>query len=304
MEDINIIDNKKLIGLERYFNDLVKLINSNSLPKVLMLTGKKGIGKFTLVHHLLAYNHDRKNYDQSNYTIMEKSLFLTTPKKNLYNNINYYSGEDKSVKIENIRNLRLNLQKTTIDNKVRFIILDDVEKFNLNCLNALLKTIEEPSVFNHFILINNNKSNILETIRSRSIEFKIFLSTSTINKIIKNIIDLNNIDCKIDFNKTRITPGDFLKFNNICLENDIDFDKNIIFNIRKLFNLYKNKKNYDYLDFCIFLVNKHFFEKFKNNKFNDLIISDRSLIVNKINFMKSLNLNTLNTLSDIEEILK
>ena len=66
MEDINIIDNKKLIGLERYFNDLVKLINSNSLPKVLMLTGKKGIGKFTLVHHLLAYNHDRKNYDQSN----------------------------------------------------------------------------------------------------------------------------------------------------------------------------------------------------------------------------------------------
>ena len=66
----------------------------------------------------------------------------------------------------------------------------------------------------------------------------------------------------------------------------------------------KIKKNYDYLDFCIFLVNKHFFEKFKNNKFNDLIISDRSLIVNKINFMKSLNLNSLNTLSDIEEILK
>ena len=123
----------------------------DKLPKVLMLTGKKGIGKFTLVHHLLAYNHDRKNYDQSNYTIMEKNLFLTTPKKNLYNNINYYSGEDKSVKIENIRNLRLNLQKTTIDNKVRFIILDDVEKFNLNCLNALLKTIEEPSIFNHFI---------------------------------------------------------------------------------------------------------------------------------------------------------
>ena len=51
-------------------------------------------------------------------------------------------------------------------------------------------------------------------------------------------------------------------------------------------------------------MNKHFFEKFKNNKFNDLIISDRSLIVNKINIMKSLNLNTLNTLSDIEEILK
>ena len=39
-----------------------------------------------------------------------------------------------------------------------------------------------------------------------------------------------------------ITPGDFIKFNNICLENDIDYDKNIIVNIRKLFNLYKIKK--------------------------------------------------------------
>ena len=208
------------------------------------------------------------------------------------------------MKIENIRNLRLDLQKTTIDNKVRFIILDDVEKFNLNCLNSLLKIIEEPSVFNHFILINNNKSSILETIRSRSIEFKIFLSISAINKIIKNIIDLNNIVSKIDFNRIMITPGDFIKFNNICLENDIDYDKNIIVNIRKLFNLYKIKKNYDYLDFCIFLVNKHFFDKFKKNEFNDLIISDRSLIINKINFMKSLNLNSLSTLSDIEEILK
>ena len=90
MENIHITDNKKLIGLEKYFNDLIKLINTNSLPKVLMLTGKKGIGKFTLVHHLLAYYYDRNNYDKTNYTIMEENLFLTTPKKNLYNNISYY----------------------------------------------------------------------------------------------------------------------------------------------------------------------------------------------------------------------
>ena len=88
-------------------------------------------------------------------------------KKNILNNnikenynpiVIYFSCSNNNVKIDDIRNLRLNLQKTTIDNKVRFIILDDVEKFNLNCLNALLKTIEAPSIFNHFILINNNKS--------------------------------------------------------------------------------------------------------------------------------------------------
>ncbi len=304
MENIEIINNKKLIGLENNFRDLIKLINKNSLPKVLMLTGKKGIGKFTLAHHLISYYYDKNNYDQKNFIIMEDNLFFEPPNIHSYQNISYYSGEDKSVKIENIRKLRLDLQKTTIDNKVRFIILDDVEKFNLNCLNALLKTIEEPSIFNHFILINNNKNIILETIKSRSIEFKIFMKKSSNNKIIENIVHTNNIECKIDYNKIAITPGDFLRFNSICLENDIDFNKNLINNIKKLFNLYKIKKNYEYLNFCIFLVNFYFYEKFKENEFNDFIISNRSTIINKINIMKSLNLNSLNTLSDIEDILK
>ena len=41
-----------------------------------------------------------------------------------------------------------------IDNK-RFVILDDVEMFNLNSMNALLKMIEEPGPDNYFILIYN-----------------------------------------------------------------------------------------------------------------------------------------------------
>ena len=45
----------------------------------------------------------------------------------------------------------------------RFIIFDDVEYLNNNCVNALLKTIEEPIEINHFVLINNQNNNILET---------------------------------------------------------------------------------------------------------------------------------------------
>ena len=37
----------------------------------------------------------------------------------------------------------------------RFIIFDDVELFNHNSLNALLKLIEEPTKKNYFLLINN-----------------------------------------------------------------------------------------------------------------------------------------------------
>ena len=63
-----------------------------------------------------------------------------------------------------------------IDNK-RFIILDDVEMFNLNSMNALLKVIEEPSPDNYFILICNKSKPLLETIKSRCIEFYINLSS-------------------------------------------------------------------------------------------------------------------------------
>ena len=37
-------------------------------------------------------------------------------------------------------------------NKDRFIVLDDIELFNQNSLNALLKIIEEPSNSNFFLL--------------------------------------------------------------------------------------------------------------------------------------------------------
>ena len=40
----------------------------------------------------------------------------------------------------------------------------------------LLKTIEEPTEINHFILINNQNQILLDTLKSRSIEIKVFLN--------------------------------------------------------------------------------------------------------------------------------
>ena len=60
------------------------------------------------------------------------------------------------MKIDDIRNLRIVLQKSSIINSSRFIIFDDAEYLNENCVNALLKTIEEPSETNFFILVKFN----------------------------------------------------------------------------------------------------------------------------------------------------
>lgn len=51
---------KKLYGLEKKLSNLIELFENQKLPKVMMLTGKKGQGKFTLVNHLMSYIFDKK----------------------------------------------------------------------------------------------------------------------------------------------------------------------------------------------------------------------------------------------------
>ena len=89
------IDNPKnsliLFQLDKHFNNLVTLFNSDNLPKVLMLSGKKGIGKFTLVNHFLSYLFDKDNYDIENKRLSENSKFYNLNKENLHPSIIYLS---------------------------------------------------------------------------------------------------------------------------------------------------------------------------------------------------------------------
>ena len=51
----NPLASTKLFGLNNYLLDLIKLHDQEKFPKVIMLSGKKGLGKFTLVNHLMNY---------------------------------------------------------------------------------------------------------------------------------------------------------------------------------------------------------------------------------------------------------
>ena len=52
---LNPLNSIKLIGMDNYFDELIKLYNSKRMPKVLLISGQKGLGKFTLVNHLVNY---------------------------------------------------------------------------------------------------------------------------------------------------------------------------------------------------------------------------------------------------------
>ena len=297
LEFFNPKKTKQLICFEEHFKFFKNLINNNKLPKASLFTGAKGIGKLTLISHLMSFFFDKSNYDEEKNLILNKSSFFSQYLENIYPNIIYISGADfKSVKIDDIRNIKnLLIQKAIIKNK-RFVILDDVEMFNLNSMNALLKIIEDPGPDNYFILINNKTKPLLETIKSRCIEFHINLNSEkkriTINHLIKNfnqqkIIKTDLID---------ISPGNYIKFNYIFNENKINPDDKFIYNINLILNLYKKEKNVLYKDLLLFFT-EYYLKTIKiyNNVDKLKIIEKRNFLFKNINdfFLYNFSQNSL-----------
>ena len=87
-----------------------------------------------------------------------------------------FKDEKKNIEINQIRDMITFSNKSSFNNKPRFILIDNIEHLNKNSVNALLKIIEEPTDNLFFILIHNSKKNILATLKSRCITFKINLS--------------------------------------------------------------------------------------------------------------------------------
>ena len=66
----------KLFGFQDNFKFLSTLYKINNLPKVLMFTGNKGSGKATLVNHFLFSIFDEKNYNKTNFSLLNISILF------------------------------------------------------------------------------------------------------------------------------------------------------------------------------------------------------------------------------------
>lgn len=298
-------DSKKtlnLVGHKKNFNFFKDLILKDMLPKVIMLSGEKGIGKATLINHIMHFYFEKKNYDENNNKILKRTHFTELYENDLFSNIIYLKGSEfKNIKIEDIRILKSNLLKTTLNNDKRFIIFDDVENFNTNSLNALLKLIEEPGANNYFILINNKTKPLLETIKSRSLEIKIILDEESRKKIISFL--LKNFEQKISLNEDLVatTPGNFVKFNYVIQTNKIKIEDSFLDNLEKLLKLYKKEKNLFFKDLILFLFDYYFqIDRSKRIFSNDKLIEKRTLIVKNINNFFLYNLSQSALLSSIK----
>ena len=287
----------KLFGLINDFDLLKKLYLANKLPHAIILSGKKGSGKSTLINHFLYYLFDKKNYDENNLELNVASDFHNQFINNIFPNIIYLNGSDyNNNKIEDIRNLKKIIYHTSISDKPRFIIFDDVELFNNNSLNSLLKIIEEPSEKNHFILIDNKSKPLLKTIYSRCLVFKIILNEDKRQNIIESLTKLFNLKVVIDIKESKLTPGSFIKFNYILDENKILLNEDFQKNLEYMLKLYKKEKNIIFIDMILFLTNNYFNNLNKESIYSkEKIIDYKNFVFENINkfFLYNLNQNSL-----------
>jgi len=296
----------KLFGLQGDLKFIQDLYLKKKLPKVLMYTGIKGLGKSTIINHFLFSLFDRENYDKKNSTLSKDSVFLKQFQENLFSNIIYIKGEEfNSVKVEDIRNLKTKILQSTISNRDRFIIFDDIELFNQHSLNALLKIIEEPSEKNFFILINNKSRPLLQTIKSRSLEIKIILNEKKRFQIINELVNFYKLTLVLDPQISKLSPGNFLKFNHLCHEFNISPNSNFVENLSLILNLYKKNKDVLFVNLIFFITDYYFkFLKEKSLFKDDKIFETKNFVFDNLNNYMLYNLNQNSLINAVNEKLK
>ena len=104
------INSLNLYGLNNYLLDFIKLFEANKFPKVLLLTGEKGFGKFTLCFHFINYvlsKNSNNKYNQKDQIIDNDNHLYKQILGNTCENFTYIDNEDKKKSsIENIRNIK------------------------------------------------------------------------------------------------------------------------------------------------------------------------------------------------------
>ena len=305
MMDINPYNQIRLLGLDKYISELINLFEKERLPNKILLSGLKGIGKSTLAYHLVNYSLSKDeefSYDKINFKINENNhSFKTIQNKSNPNFILIdILADKKSIDINQIRNLILNLNKSSFNKKPRFVLIDNIEHLNINSVNALLKIIEEPTDNVNFILINNNKK-ILSTLLSRCINFKIFLTNNECLEISKNLLDdkLNNL-INEDLRNYYLTPGNTYQLVNFAKNNNYDLTNSDLKKFLKMIikdNQYKKNIQIKYLFFDLI---ECYFRKI-NLSFTSIIYDKYIYFVKKISDTKRFNLDEETLFMEFEE---
>lgn len=177
-----------------YGNDFIKhqlktAIDNNKLFHTIIVEGNKGSGKHTLsklVSVELASDYD--------YKYKEKIMKGISP-----DIINIKLKNDrKTIGVDTVREIKDLAYIKPNELEIKIFIIEDAHLLTAQAQNALLKLLEEPPLNVYFIMLCENTANLLITIKSRAVIYKMeVFSDDEVRKYIydnyKNPVDVELI---------------------------------------------------------------------------------------------------------------
>ena len=313
MEILNPKSQLDLFGYDKLFNSFIALHKKNKLPNVMLLSGSKGSGKSTFTYHFINYllsQREEKKYSVENFKISSDNLSFKLIQNDIHPNFFLLESDlvDENIKIEKIRNLLKFLGKSTYLRDLKIIFIDNAEYLNLNASNALLKSLEEPPRNTFFFIIHDDTSVIIDTIKSRCIQFKFHFNIHEKKNIFKKISQnhqLNFNDDHLDKFFYFETPGNFLRYLIALKDSGLDISKDNLSCILFLMDKYRINKDSELLNFITLLI-ENFYNVLSLNDSNNInnYFINKNRISYLINDMKKFNLDKKNLLISIDRILK
>ena len=291
-------ENKHLLEMSPFFNEIINLHNQKRMPNKILLSGKKGLGKSTLAYHvinfILSENEDYK-YDIKEFKIHNENKSYKLVQNHSHPNFHLIDlvEEKKNIDVAQIRNMITYTNKSCFNNMPRLILIDNIESLNKNSVNALLKVIEEPKDGIFFILINNNEKKILPTLKSRCLTFKINLTFNQSIDIAKLLLNKNISDnINPDILNYYITPGEIINLVNLADEKKINLLEHDLESLLKLLidNEYY-KKNIIIKKMIINFIELFFLKEYKLTNAKNSLLNFYHDFLKRIDVVEKFNLD-------------
>ncbi len=280
-------------------NSVEKILNEHDTC-VFIFHGQEGIGKRSFANCLANRILQSKNNNHFKIDLPLKLDQFQKKNEHLFQNNSHPDvfvldeENDKSIKIDKVRELKQFLSQTSSVSEYKIIIIDPIEDLTINATNTLLKSLEETNHNTYIFLISHNLENVLKTIQSRVFKFYF----NPISK--EEFISLLSSRIKYNFNDEELilinnlfnfSPGKFLQFYNekISLVDDyVNFIKHFFSKTPS------NQTSFEdanfHLDLKLLFLNnfiKNILSYFSDKKFNKFTIDFEKEII------ESLNLNSV-----------
>ena len=153
---------ENILGNQKIKEKLKKSINEDKILHSYLFIGIEGIGKKLIAKEfakaILCLNDIK-------YCNNCKSCIEFSSNNNP--DFLYIEPDGNNIKIEQIREMQKKIQEKPIISQKKVYIIDNADQMTQEAQNCLLKTLEEPPEFATIILLGNNESAFLPTIKSR-----------------------------------------------------------------------------------------------------------------------------------------